>query len=121
MSEVFPAALVPLLVKAAPKVVALALDILRLAICNKTTTDPQLQEFADIEEQNAQVMALVRVLNDLLTAEEKLDEVMQLKMKSNLVAEAEFFGRQWFSILKRKLKSTIYKIGGAAKELLCKQ
>ena len=120
-SEVFPAALVPLLVKAAPKVVALALDILRLAICNKTTTDPQLQEFADIEEQNAQVMALVRVLNDLLTAEEKLDEVMQLKMKSNLVAEAELFGRQWFSILKRKLKSTIYKIGGAAKELLCKQ
>ena len=120
-SEVFPAALVPLLVKAAPKVVALALDILRLAICNNTNTDPQLQEFANVEEQDAQVMALVTVMNDLLTAEEKLDEVMQLNMKSNLVAEAEFFSRQWFSTLKRKLKSAIYKIGGAAKTLLCKQ
>ena len=120
-SEVFPAALVPLLVKAAPKVVALALDILRLVICNNTNSDPQLQEFANVEEQNAQVMALVTVLNDLLTAEEKLDEVMQLNMKSNLVAEAEFFGGQWFSTLKRKLKSAIYKIGGAAKTLLCKQ
>ena len=120
-SEVFPAALVPLLVQAAPKVVALALDILRLAICNKTTTDPQLQEFADIEVQNAQVMALVTVLNDLLTTEEKLDEVMQLNMKSNLIAEVELFGGQWFSTLKRKLKSAIYKIGGATKQLLCKQ
>lgn len=120
-SEVFPAALVPLLVKAAPKVVALALDILRLVICNNTNSDPQLQEFANVEEQNAQVMALVTVMNDLLTAEEKLDEVMQLNMKSNLVAEAEFFGGQWFSTLKRKLKSAIYKIGGAAKTLLCKQ
>ena len=70
-SEVFPAALVPLLVKAAPKVVALALDILRLVICNNTNTDPQLQEFANVEEQDAQVMALVTVMNDLLTAEEK--------------------------------------------------
>ena len=85
----------PLLVKTAPKVVALALDILRSAICNNMNTDPQLQEFANVEEQDAQVMALVTVMNDLLTAEEKLDEVMQLNMKNNLVAEAERFSGQW--------------------------
>jgi hypothetical protein len=121
-SEVFPVALVPVLVAAAPKVVALALDLLRLAVCDKTNTNPALQEFADIEEQNAQVMALVTVMNDLLTTDEKLEEVKQLKMKkSNLVAEAELFDGQWFQTLKSKLKSAIYKIGGAAKKLLCKQ
>ena len=120
-SEVFPAALVPLLIEVTPKVVTLVLEILRLAICNKTNTDPQLQEFANIEEQDAQVMALVTVMNDLLAAEEKLDEVMQLNMKSNLIAEAEFSGRQLFSTLKKKMKSTIYKIGGTTKTLLCKQ
>ena len=120
-SEVFPAVLVPLLVEVTPKVVTLVLEILRLAICNNTNTGPQIQEFANVEEQNAQVMALVTVMNDLLTAEEKLDEIMQLNMKSNLIAEAELFGGQWFSTLKSKMKNAIYKIGGAAKTLLCKQ
>lgn len=120
-SQVFPVALIPVLVAAAPKVVALALDLLRYAVCNKTNTDPQLQDFAGSEEENARIMALVNVMNDLLTAEDKLDEVMQLNVKSNLVARAELFDGQWFSTLKSKLKSTIYKIGGAAKKLLCKQ
>ena len=120
-SQVFPVALVPVLVAAAPKVVSLALDILRYAVCDKTNTNPQLQEFADNEEQNANIMALVKVMNDLLTAEEKLDEVKQLNMKGNLIAEAELFDWQWIDTLKSKLKSAIYKIGGAAKKLLCKQ
>ena len=120
-TEVFPIALVPVLVAAAPKVIALALDLLRYAVCDKTDTDPQMQDFADNEEQNAQIMALVSVMNDLLTAEKKLDEVKQLQMKSSLIAEAELFDGQWFSTFKSKLKSAIYKIGGAAKKLLCKQ
>ena len=121
-SQVFPVALIPVLVAAAPKVVALALDILRYAVCDKTNTIPQLQEFADNEEQNANIMALVRVMNDLLTAEETLDEVkQQLNMKSSLIAEAELFDWQWIDTLKTKLKSAIHKIGGAAKKLLCKQ
>ena len=66
-------------------------------------------------------MALVTVMNDLLTAEEKLDEVMQLNMKNNLVAEAERFSGQWISALKRIMKSAIHKIGGTTKTLLCKQ
>ena len=119
-SQVFPVALVPVLVKAAPKVVAMALDLLRYAVCDNTA-DSQLQAFANIEEENAEVMALVNVMNDLLTAEEKLDEVKQLNMKSTLIAEAELFDGQWIDTLKSKLKSAIYKIGGAAKKLLCKQ
>ena len=120
MSQVFPVALVPVLVAAAPKVVALALDILRYAVCDNTA-DSQLQAFADSEEENANIMALVKVMNDLLTAEEKLNEVKQLNMKGNLIAEAELFDWQWIDTLKSKLKSAIYKIGGAAKKLLCKQ
>ena len=119
-SQVFPVVLIPLLVSAAPKVVAIALDILRYAVCDNTA-DSQLQAFADTEEDNAQIMALVKVMNDLLTAEEKLDEVKKLNMKSNLVAEAELFDGQWVDTIKSKLKSAIHKIGGAAKKLLCKQ
>ena len=119
-SQVFPVALVKVLVAAAPKVVAMALDLLRYAVCDNTA-DSQLQAFANIEEENAEVMALVNIMNDLLTAEEKLDEVKQLNMKSTLLAEAELFDGQWIDTLKSKLKSAIYKIGGAAKKLLCKQ
>ena len=119
-SQIFPVALIPILVSAAPKVVAMALDLLRYAVCDNTA-DSQLQAFADNEEENAKIMALVNVMNDLLTAEEKLDQVKQLNMKGSLVAEAELFNGQWIDTLKSKLKSAIYKIGGAAKKLLCKQ
>ena len=119
-SQIFPVALVPVLVAAAPKVVAMALDLLRYAVCDNSA-DSQLQAFANIEEDNAEVMALVKVMNDLLTAEEKLNEVKQLNMKDSLTAEVELFDGQWIDTLKTKLKNAIYKIGGAAKKLLCKQ
>lgn len=115
-SEVFPVVLIPVLVAAAPKVVALALDLLRSAVCD---TDPQLQGF---EEQNAQIMALVNVMNDLLIAEENLDEVIkQQNMKNDLVAEAELFDGPKFEVFKSKLKSAAKKIGHTAKKLLCEQ
>ena len=56
-------------------------------VCDNT--DPQLQAFVDSEEQGTQIMALVKVMNDLLNAEEKLDKIKQLNMKDNLVAEAK--------------------------------
>lgn len=115
-NQVFPIALIPMLISAAPQVVSAALDLLRMVVCDNT--DSQLQAFAaNTEEQNAQIMGLVRVMGDLLAAEEKLKEVKQLNiMKSNLVAEAELFD---FDSISTKLKSTLKKIGSAAKNLLC--
>ena len=113
-SQVFPLALVPMLLSAAPQVISTALDLLRMVVCDNT--DSQLQAFADIEEQNVKIMALVRVMSDLLAAEEKLNEVKQLNMKGNLVAEAELFD---FNSVASKLKNTLKTIGSAAKKLLC--
>ena len=86
-SQLFPVALIPVLLSAAPTVISTSLDILRMFVCDNT--DPQLQAFVDSEEQGTQIMALVKVMNDLLNAEEKLDKIKQLNMKDNLVAEAK--------------------------------
>ena len=85
-----------------------------MVVCDNT--DSQLQVFADIEEQNVKVMALVRVMSDLLAAEEKLNEVKQVNMKGSLVAEAELFD---FDSVASKLKNTLKTTGSAAKKLLC--
>ena len=108
--QVFPA-LIPLL-RMSPQVIPIALKLVRMGVCDNT--DLQLQAFADNEEQDAQIMVLVKLMNDLLNAEEKLDNAKQLNMKGDLVAEAELF-----DTLKTKLKSAITKIGGTAKMLLC--
>ena len=87
-----------------------------MVVC-KNTADSQPQAFANDEEQDAKIMALVKIMNDLLVAEEKLDEVKQLKMQNNLVAEAELFN---FDSVLSKLNSAISNIGSFAKNLLCK-
>ena len=115
-SQFIPTCLIIELAKAAPKVISGVIELLRYAVCNNT--DSQLQHFANSGERDANIMALVKVMNDLLVAEKKLDEVKQLNMKGNLVAKAEFFG--WVDSVKNKLKSTFHKIGAATKKLLCK-
>ena len=92
------------------------IKLLKSVVCDNT--DSQLQAFANNEERDANIMGLVRVMNDLLTADEKLDEVKQLKMKGNLIAEAELF--DWVDSVKSKLKSAFRKVGAATKKLLCK-
>ena len=116
-SQVFPLILIPVLLSAAPEVISTALDLLRMVVCDKT--DSQLQAFAstDSEKEDAEIMALVGVMSDLLAAEEKLKEVKQLNMKGNLIAEAELFD---FESIASKVKSTLTKVGSAAKKLLCK-
>ena len=117
-SQVFPLILIPVLLSAAPEVISTALDLLRMVVCDNT--DSRLQAFAyntDSEKEDAEIMALVGVMSDLLAAEEKLKEVKQLNMKGNLVAEAELFD---FESIASKVKSTLTKVGSAAKKLLCK-
>ena len=118
-SEVYiPPELVQALAKAAPQVISGVIKLLRYAVCDNTA-DSQLQAFASNEERDAQIMALVKVMNNLLAAEEKLNEVKQLNMKSNLIAEMELFDGQWVDSVKNTLKSTFHKIGAATKKLLC--
>ena len=102
--------------KAAPEIISGVIKLLKYTVCDNT--DSQLQFFASNGEKDANIMALVKVMNDLLAAEEELDEVKQLNMKGNLVAEAELF--DWVDSVKNKLKSTFHKIGAATKKLLCK-
>jgi hypothetical protein len=103
--------------KAAPKVIAGVIKFLKLVVCDNTDS-AQLQVFANNEERDANVMALVKVMHSVLAAEEKLDEIKQLSMKGNLVAETELF--DWVDSVKSKLKGTFRKIGSATKMLLCK-
>ena len=114
-SQVFPAFLIPILASAAPKVASGIIQLLKYAVCDNT--DSQLQAYANNEERDAKIMALVEVMNDLLTAEKQLDKVTQLNMQDNRVAEIELF--DWLGSVKSKLKSTFYKIKGATKRLLC--
>lgn len=101
--------------KAAPLVISEVVKFLRYAVCDNTVS--QLQGFAGREERDANVMALVHVMSDVLGAEERLDEVKQLNVKGNLVAQAELF--DWVNSVKSKLKSTFCTIGAATKKLLC--
>ena len=71
------------MISAAPQVISIVLDLVRMVVC-KNTADSQPQAFANDEEQDAKIMALVKIMNNLLVAEEKLDEVKQLKMQNNL-------------------------------------
>ena len=114
-SQIFPLALIPVLISVAPQVISVVLDLVRMVVCNNTANS-QLQAFADNEEENAKIMALVSVMNDLLAAEEKLNEIKQLKVQNNLIAEAELFS---FDSILSKLKSAITNIGSFAKNLLC--
>ena len=112
---VIPPGVILGIAKMAPEVMSGVIKLLKSVVCDNT--DSQLQAFANNEERDANIMGLVRVMNDLLTADEKLDEVKQLKMKGNLIAEAELF--DWVDSVKTKLKSTFRKIGAATKKLLC--
>ena len=92
------------------------IEVLKLAVCDNTDS-AQLQGFANNEERDASIMALVKVMDNVLAAEEKLDEIKRLNMKGNLVAEAELF--DWVDSVKNKLKGTFRVIGSATKKLLC--
>ena len=95
-----------------------ATEILKLAVCDNTDS-AQLQGLANNEERDANIMALVKVMDNVLAAEEKLDEIKQLSMKGNLVAKAELF--DWVDSVKNKLKGTFHVIGSATKKLLCNE
>lgn len=92
------------------------IEVLKLAVCDNTDS-AQLQGFANNEERDASIMALVKVMDNVLAAEKKLDEIKRLNMKGNLVAEAELF--DWVDSVKNKLKGTFRIIGSATKKLLC--
>lgn len=89
-SQFIPTCLILEIAKVAPQVISEVIKLLRYVVCDNTT-DSQLQAFADNEERDDQIIALVKVMNDLLAAEEKLNEVKRLNMKGNLIAKAEFF------------------------------
>ena len=102
--------------KVAPKVISGVIELLKIAVCDNTDS-AQLQGLANNEERDANIMALVKVMDNVLAAEEKLDEIKRLSMKGNLVAKAELF--DWVDSVKNKLKGTFRVIGSATKKLLC--
>ena len=104
--------------KVAPKVISGVIELLKIAVCDNTDS-VQLQGLANDEERDANIMALVKVMDNVLAAEEKLDEIKRLNMKGNLVAKAEFF--DWVDSVKNKLKGTFRVIGSATKKLLCNE
>ena len=82
-------------------------------VCDSTAW---LQEYAGSEEKDAKIMALVKVMSDMLTAQEKLSEAKKLNMEDNLVVKAELF-----DLVSDALEGALDIIGDTAKEVLCSE
>lgn len=89
---------------------SLGKEVVKYVICDP---DSQLQEY---EERDAKIMALVKVMSDMLAAQENLSQAKKLNMKDNLVAEAELFDS-----ISDALGGALDVIGGVTKEVLCSE
>ena len=111
MNQVLPA-LAPLLAsQLLPLGATVGKKAVQYVVCDRNT---QLQEYADNEEIDAQIMALVKVMNDLLAAQEKVNKVKKLNTKDNRIAEAELFDS-----VSDALGGALDFAGGVAKGVIC--
>ena len=92
---------------------SLGKNALKRVVCDSTSW---LQEYAGSEERDAKIMALVKVMSDMLTAQVKLGEAKKLNMEDNLVAKAELF-----DLVSDALEGALDVIGDSAKEVLCSE
>ena len=59
-------------------------------------------------------MALVKVMSDMLAAQETLSKVKELNMKGNIVTEAG-----WFNTISDAVGGAVDILGDAAKGVMC--
>ena len=92
---------------------SLGKNAVKRVVCDSTSW---LQEYAGSEEKEVKIMALVKVMSDMLTAQEKLSEAKKLNMENNLVAKTELF-----DLVSDALEGALDVIGDSAKEVLCSE
>ena len=85
-SQVIPA-VVGTVLSLLPSVISWSKKAAKYIVCDEVT---RLQDYTDIEERDAKIMALVKIMDDLLDAKET-NKFQQHSMKDNRVAEAELF------------------------------
>lgn len=81
-------AAVDVALKLLPVLVSGSKGLAKYVVCDKLT---QLQEYTDNKQKGAKIMALVKVMDDLLDVKETNKIKQQLNMINNHVAEAELF------------------------------
>lgn len=129
VDQVFPpAALAPMLAPAALSLTptlgnplltlgelgaSLGVEAVKHVVCASTL---QLQEYAGNEKRDAKIMALIKVMSDMLAAQEMLSKAKKLNMEENLVAKAELFGT-----IGNALDDALDVVGDTAKKVLCSE
>lgn len=113
VKQVFPL-LAPAALYAAPALgslgASLGKEIVKHVVCDP---DSQLQEYAGNEERDAKIMALVKVMSNMLAAQEKLKK---LNVEDNLVAKTELFDS-----ISDALGGALDIVGGVTKGVLCNE
>lgn len=120
--------ILPLLAPAALSLAPqLAMPLLKLGdsvgksvVCdrNSAADDSWIQEYSvgNEEEKDAKFMALVKVMGDVVTAQEKLSEAKKLNVENNIVAKAELF-----DAISNALDGALGFVGDTAKTVLCSE
>lgn len=92
----------------------------RSVLCNRNSAadDSWVQEYSvgNEEERDAKLMALVKVMGDVVTAQGKLSEAKKLNVENNVIAKAELF-----DAISDALDGALGFVGDRAKMLLCLQ
>ena len=124
INQVLPTLLAPAALSLAPE---LAMPLLKLGasvgksvVCdrNSAADDSWIQEYSvgNEEEKDAKLMALVKVMGDVVTAQEKLSEAKKLNVENNIVAKAELF-----DAISNALDGALGFVGDTAKTVLCSE
>ena len=96
----------------APALGYLGKEAVKYLVCDPAS---QLQEYTSNEEKDAKIMALVKVMSDMLAAQETLSKVKELNMKGNIVTEAG-----WFDSISDAVGGAVDVLGDAAKGVMCR-
>lgn len=131
INQVLPALLAPAALSLAPAALNLAPELAkpllnfgasvgRSVLCNRNSAadDSWVQEYSvgNEEERDAKLMALVKIMGDVVMAQGKLSEAKKLNVENNVVAKAELF-----DAISDALDGALGFVGDTAKTLLCLQ
>ena len=131
INQVLPALLAPAALNLAPAALNLAPQLAepllnlgasvgRSLLCNRNSAadDSWVQGYSvgNEEERAAKLMALVKVMGDVVLAQGKLSEAKKLNVENNVVAKAELF-----DAISDALDGALGFVGDTAKTLLCLQ
>jgi hypothetical protein len=103
----------------APEVLKLGASLGRSVLCDRdSVADSWIQEYyaGNEEEKDAKLVALVKVMGDMLAAQGKLSEAKKLNVENNVVAKAELF-----DAIGDALGGALDFVGDTAKGVLCIQ